>query len=216
MKMRELLLDHDNLEGSSRLDELQGVRGHLAKAGEFQNKNDVVAYLKQRGFAYVGHGTYAGVFDHPSFRGRYVLKVFCDKHYEVFLNYCIQHQGNDHLPKIYGKVLPLGQNGRMVRIEKLRPLTAAEYRSLELGKLNDYVWDHLRKPSPEAERSLVAWADRNDLRDLLSTVIDVMRSKPEGALPDLNSGNFMWRGRTLVLTDPYAGAEIPFTSIKVV
>jgi hypothetical protein len=222
--MRELI---DVVEGSdnslsfendtlTRLDELQGVRNHLGSAGDFRHTGDVITYLTNKGFEYVGHGVYSGVFDHPSFGGRYVLKVFCDRYYEDFLNYAIKNAWNDHLPKVYGKVMPLGENGRMVRIEKLRKFTPADYSATDLGILTEYIWQGLGKHTPEEDRALAHWADRNDLREFAATVIHVIKYKPEGALPDLHAGNFMWRGRTIVLNDPYSGAAVPFQQIKVV
>jgi hypothetical protein len=200
---------------AQQLDELQGVKGHLDAGKNFIHNNDVIDYLKERGLTFLGKGVYAAVFDHPSFGGRYVLKVFCDPNYEQFLNFCIKNRGNDHLPKVIGKVMPLGQNGRMVRIEKLRPFSDDDYSSWDMGILTEFAWNMMtKKPAPEDWKKLAHWADRNDLRDFCGTVFDLIRVKPKGARMDLHAGNFMWRDRTLVISDPYSGAAIPFIEIR--
>lgn len=196
-----------------RLDELQGVKNHVAKP--FARRDDVVAYLAKQGFRVLGMGNNGAVFDHPSFRGKYVLKVFSDRYYEAFLNYCIANQGNPHLPKIVGKVMPLGgqENGRMVRIEKLWPMTEAQAEEMEMDTLIGFLIDHViegQKVTPRAQRTLDEWAARHNLQSFCQTVFDVAKHKPSGAEIDMDVPNFMWRGKTLVIADPYGGDRIPF------
>lgn len=193
-----------------RLDELQGVRSHVAAT--FKRVQDVVDYLEERGFDYLGSGSYGAVFDHPSFDSRYVLKVFKDPFYEQFLNYAIKNRQDPHMPRIVGKVMRLSGYGAMVRIEVLREMSDQQYRYLRLHDQVDYVQcrvygTHLDEAETAVFNKINA---QHDLGTLMESIDNLIRAKPAGAHLDLHEGNFMYRGSTIVISDPYSGSNEPF------
>lgn len=205
MEMREIM---NLVEGAQRIDELQGVKAHTSQ--KFTNKLEVYRYLISKGFSILGTGQYGAVFDHPSFRGRYVLKVFADTFYEAYLNWVVkQGGGNPHLPGIVGKVMKLTPDASMVRIERLQELPREQYNRLYARRIADILNYPNKFPQSEMDK-LVPHADREGLRDLYKTLIDISYARPSGAMLDLNPGNFMKRGGTIVITDPYCGAKMAF------
>jgi hypothetical protein len=194
-----------------RLDELQGVRSHVAAT--FKKVQDVVDYLEDRGFDYLGSGSYGAVFDHPSFDSRYVLKVFKDPFYEQFLNYAIKNRQDPHMPKIIGKVIRLPGYGAMVRIEVLREMSDQQYRYM---RLHDQV-DHIQRrfygvPMVQAEIDIFNSNNAKfHLESLMESIENLLRAKPAGSHLDLHEGNFMYRDTTIVISDPYSGSDIPFS-----
>lgn len=193
--------------GTKRLDELQGIRQHREQT--FYTKGQVREYLEEKGFECLGIGMYGGVFDHPSFGGRYVLKVFADPFYEGFLDWCRTQDGNPHLPRIVGKVMRLTGVGRMVRIERLEPMTRVVYGQARLGRYVTFLRDRSRVKPDEVER-ITAHIDGMGLTHLRETLDAVAARTPKGGEIDLSPENFMMRGETIVISDPYAGAAIPF------
>lgn len=192
----------------SPLNELQGVKGHAA--ADLRSKNDVLMYLKQKGFKIVGSGTFGIVCDHPSFGGRYVLKIFSDSAYESFIDYCVKNAGNPHLPKVFGKMIRMKTNACMVRIEVLSPMSDADWNALFIPGL-------CRKAEQVARGELspkigMGMATHLDQESLFTTLVDVIRHKPPGAGLDLTShaGNCMMRGNTIVVTDPFKSKDAPF------
>lgn len=189
-----------------RLDELHSIRQHTSQT--FYSKYEVKSYLEEKGFTCVGIGNYTAVFDHPSFGGRYVLKVFADPFYEDFLGWCAANP-NPHLPKVVGKVMKLGEVGRMVRLEKLKPMTMRRWDWTKIERFNDM----LKRPDAYTDaqkHALAAGAVKKGLTGLFQTFEDVIAAAPAGAVMDVHDGNFMLRGDTVVITDPYGGAKIPF------
>lgn len=189
-----------------RIDELQGIRQHAEQ--DFQSKQDVVAYIRSKGFTMLGSaGMYGAVFDHPSFGGRYVLKVFSDPFYEQFLTWAAT-QNSPHLPKIVGKVMKIG-SGSMVRIERLDTMSERFWTRCGLEE----VCTEIVEFEPLTAKG---WGDVENLANArgLSALFPILKTvsvnKPSGSILDFHDGNFMLRGKTIVLTDPYSGGAIPF------
>lgn len=204
MNMREII---DAVTSEDRLDELRGIKADTQV--EFSNTKDVIEFMKSKGMTILGAGMYGAVFDHPSYNGRYVLKLFIDDHYADFIKYCQKNPGDQHLPKFFGKLIRLPYGGSMIRIEPLKKMPYSMFNSYELQDIRELVFapDRLR---PEDQTRLVNWADRLDQRPLLVTIFRLMQNRPRGSFMDLNPGNFMLRGDTLVVSDPYSGAPLPF------
>lgn len=195
------------IESTQKLDELQGIKQHTAQ--DFYSKTEVLDYMREQGFEVLNWGMYGGVCDHPSFKGRYVLKVFADPFYEFFLDWASKQPENPHLPSIIGRVSKLTGEGRMVRIERLSEMTRAAYGAARLGRYVTYLRDPKKMAPEEAERT-AAFLDQKGLGTLRESLDTIAEIKPAGAYIDLTPENFMLRGDTIVISDPYGGARIPF------
>ncbi|RYD65188.1 MAG: hypothetical protein EOP83_07935 [Verrucomicrobiaceae bacterium] len=202
--MRDLM----RLVESQQLDELQGVKGHAQAAAPLDSHDAVIDYLESKGFKRLGDGEYGGVFDHPSFKGRYVLKVFRDPMYEAFLGYCAKHPQNPHLPKIVGKVMPIGKLAHMVRIERLQDMPKQLFVNLKLDRIvASLEWPPTSHPEQMALQNAI---QQGNLHSLYTTLMSLTQAKPGRGRIDLHYGNFMLRGETIVISDPYAGAKTVF------
>jgi hypothetical protein len=194
MDMRTLI----NLCEHQQLDELQGVKAHPKR---FLSKDEFLAYMAERGFEKLGAGHYGAVFDHPAFGGRYVLKVFSDPAYEAFLEFCATHK-SPHLPRVTGKVIKVSQNARMVRLERLEPMTRAQADAADLDGMGDAAWQIAKG---EATIDLYPEYQGSTLFELL---IALERNTGIHMSTDLlGERNFMLRGDTIVVSDPYVGHE---------
>lgn len=190
------------------LNELHGVKKHAAQ--DLTTKNDVLGYLQRKGFKILGSGAFGIVCDHPSFNGRYVLKVFSDKAYEAFIDFCIANNGNPHLPKIYGRKINLKPNACMVRIEVLQDMSAGDWHQRFIPTI-------CAKAAQVARGELsykvgVDMAAFTQQEELFKTLVAIVKAKPADAALDLTQhhGNCMLRGQTVVVTDPYASRSAPF------
>lgn len=210
-----------------RLDELTGYRGNpIYKL--FQEARDIDTFarrLEESGYDVkkLGQGVFGIVFEKPG--GKDVYKVFTarDKGYLSFLKYAKANQDNPHLPRIYGNIMrvemPLnnirsqGKDWIIVRLEKLQPSDDAYPDEHQIGNYLQFT----PMPSPEEIEEL----DNNGLLDMememalefqreypqLAEVLDWVNAnanRVQGIHIDLHDENFMQRGDTVVITDPYS------------
>lgn len=188
-----------------RLDELQGVKRHLEQG--LTSKQAVIAYMQKKGFELLGAGTFGAVFDHPSFAGKYVIKVFSDQNYEYFVDFCRTQPQNPNLPKFFGKTIPLGPHGRMVRMERLyvpaNPLDRDVAAVLTLA--SRAAFDDIDES--EAEALVAGYPER--FQGLYKTAFELCMISPGGSATIDMIGNVMVRksGDTLVISDPYDGSD---------
>jgi hypothetical protein len=189
-----------------RIDELQGIKNYPKR---FYSKNDFVDWMGERGFIKLGQGHYGAVFDHEKFGGRYVLKVFSDPAYEHFIEFCLKTQ-SPHLPRFVGKVMKVSQNARMVRMERLVPMTEQQYDSAyyNLDTLC-YLADLIAFEPEENYEEDPKWAREmnSPYRPMLDLLVAVLKHADNTMTMDFSSDNFMLRGKTAVLTDPYMDHE---------
>lgn len=138
--------------------------------------------FREYGFKELGSGKYGVVFENPKYP--YIIKVFMkDAAYERWISFCLKNQSNPYIPKIRGKVIKINDMFRAIRIEKLK-----------FG--NFYETDF--------------YVDFQEfLRDNSYLPIDVNRKqifehfKKNKNLLDLHGENVMFRGKQLVIIDPY-------------
>lgn len=80
-----------------RLDELVGVKQHQ----HLSLKDLIIAFQKESGYKKLGDGAFAYAFKHPT--KPEVLKLWvADSAYEHFIEYCLAHKNEKHLPKLLG------------------------------------------------------------------------------------------------------------------
>lgn len=182
-----------------RLNELQGVKKHLKP--EIKTFSDLQDYMKELGFEYINKGKYGAVFDKPG--ADYVVKIIKDDScYLDFVRYCKDNQNNPHLPKIKGNIIKLGHRGYLVRLEKLTPLSPAEFKETGifefLRKYEDKFW-----MSPDERKLASDFEEQN--KKMANTLIELKERTPMDCHFDLHEDNVMKRGNTYVIIDPYSG-----------
>lgn len=189
--------------------------------------NDI---LKKSGWKVLGDGMSGAVAENPN--KNYVLKLFRnDPNYEVFLNVMANNQSNPHVPKISREVRKVpGSEYFYVRMEKLKKVTVPElfghfapeicyitvlahqYDIPMAESTENNVWgildrhkvdfDVLRNVDiTEMFKKLGRFPDKSwyDIVDIVLKNVDVT----ESSYLDIHDENFMKRGSTLVITDPY-------------
>ncbi|RYD59603.1 MAG: hypothetical protein EOP83_20570 [Verrucomicrobiaceae bacterium] len=197
------------VEAEQPLNELRGIRGDVEGAKDLDSKHGVIAYMEEKGFTTLGYGMWGAVFDHPQFQGRYVLKLFADKFYEMFINYCQAQPSNPYLPKFVGKIIRVNADARLVRIERLEPLTGTDDEFQDaLDRIGTYLL--IKNPKPSVAQRIERIADEYNIAHLIPTMRDLAQKLPAGAAYDVHTENMMLRDGKTVITDPWAGAEIPF------
>jgi hypothetical protein len=187
---------------SQIVNELHGIKQDAAT--DFQSKDHVVDFMVQKGFKVLGQGQWGAVFDHADFHGRYVLKLFSDQFYDAFLRYCAANKDNPHLPRVFGKIMQVGQ-GSMVRIERLTPFHADE----QTEEFLDDVGHDISVRGRITQMQLLT-AENLGLSAILPTMLALGKATPRNAAYDIHAENIMVRGDTLVITDPWGGDYIPF------
>lgn len=181
--------------------------------------------LAQYGWTVLGAGFEGAVAEHP--QKKYVLKLFnADSKYIDFINKIVKpNHGNPHLPRMdrFVRSIPGAPYFRYVRMEKLNPIPndtvlvddflpemiMSSIICKRFGKwfgishvvnnkLRDFgtkyddpkVWEIINKKPPS-----MSW---------IKTFLQIIKlSKTDRIEIDMHSGNFMIRGDTLVITDPF-------------
>lgn len=167
-------------------------------------REDAVEFLTSRGYEQLGSGTFANVFQRKS-RPNEVIKLFStsDDAYEAYIKFIMKNQGNPHFPRIIGKPMEITPDYYAVKLEKLEPVSERD----GLGKLISELYTFMIEYStPE---SLETYFDAfPKFREASEKLREFMENNSEHGWDwDLHEGNLMWRGKTLVLTDPIYNPE---------
>ena len=196
----------DLVEGRVALAELQGIKSHPR---QFEDQRDFINFMADEGFHCLGDGSYGAVFTHRAFYGRYVLKLFNDSFYEAFIRLAQAHPKNPCFPKFVGRVIPVTKTARMVRIEVLKELGRADVDRIWWSEDTSlYMLVNAAEDVADGKRTRESCDFvPDDKRDFFEALILLKRHMPAGAQGDLSSDNIMKRGDTLVITDPWSGAE---------
>jgi hypothetical protein len=150
----------------------------------------------------IGSGFFSGVFARP--QDNYVIKIFQnDKGYNKFLKYILQNQNNPHIPKIKGKPITLLKKYKIVRIEKLSPITTPEQEEI-FNKLYHYI--NRKYPNGKADnQSEIKYTIKNKYPNIIP-ILEIMIDNK--TILDFHKENMMFRGDTPVITDPYADFRV--------
>lgn len=151
-------------------------------------------YLKKKGFKELGQGSFGATYTHKNYP--WVFKLFYnDPSYFKFFEFVRANQGNPYLPKIKGKYIKIANGVYMVRIEKLEPYKWHNEKQKEIAKAIEDIY----KPAQIKKRA----ARIKQVSPLLYTTLEkISKIVGKGDQLDLHSGNFMFRGDTVVITDP--------------
>jgi hypothetical protein len=192
---------------------------------------DMKGLFSQHGWEFLGSGVEASVAKHPN--KQYVLKVFnTNSHYRLFVKFCEQHKGNLHVPKFnrYVKEIP-NTPYSYVRMEELEAISYIRYDEFlsELCvmvhylqnsriKFNNWPLVKLFYSFSRLPYKIDDLKNKKILMKLLTTKFDhvpdnswfticsdLMKDAKSNGIKyiDLHDDNFMKRGNTLVITDPY-------------
>jgi hypothetical protein len=187
------------------------------KFKQLMTGEEISTVLRSQGWQNVHFGKEGGVAEHP--RGRYMLKIFPQHSaYGVFVQSVGINNSNPHLPKFLSaaKTIP-GSEYRAVRMEKLMPMGDYDFFSHpSLMCLVQQIYDRYHLTSPYWAGKNVTWNNRNKIKiDCNSVEIDrqerqafelldhIVRAYGWADRLDLHEGNFMARGSTWVVTDPF-------------
>jgi len=181
-------------------------------------QNKIQKTLLDNGFKLLGKGNYSSVYTHPKFN--YALKIFDnDDGYTKFIKYCKQNQSNPHLPKFRGNLMRYKNSSwYAIRMELLQPFTKEEFlqeiyliKALkEIFDFNNFINSNLSAMKlydildQSDSKSYQEWKDKNKLLFQTLKDLDNLDSNSESFNIDLHERNFMRRGKTIVIIDPFA------------
>ena len=161
--------------------------------------------LTDHGYERVAGGTYAVVYGKPG--ANTVLKLVHKKDvaYLAFVKMALENQSNPHFPRFSSKLIRLNDDYKAVRMERLTPGKGAEdnYRSFIAYGLDLYFarkgnWNSMVDHAKESIRNAF------EKNPKLQEACDIMIKSLSQYVNDLHPGNVMFRGDTLVITDPVA------------
>jgi hypothetical protein len=164
-------------------------------------RNDAVELLQSKGYEQLGSGKFANVFLRKS-RPNEVIKLFGtnDEAYESYIDFIMKHQDNPHFPKVIGKPMLITPDYYAVKLERLEHYDVKKEGILLQRQISAYVED---------DRHISDFKDYLDAFPKFKEALDLLKEFNDEASYeyDIHSGNIMWRGRTLVLTDPLYDPE---------
>lgn len=161
-------------------------------------RNEAVELLTSKGYEELGSGKFANVFLRKS-RPNEVIKLFGtnDAAYESYLDFIMKHQDNPHFPKVIGKPMLITTDYYAVKLERLEPYDVKKEGILLQRQISAYLED---------DRHISNFKDYLDAFPKFKEALDLLKEFNEH-IYDIHSGNIMWRGKTLVLTDPIYDPE---------
>lgn len=161
------------------------------------------AILTDHGYERVAGGTYAVVYAKPG--ANTVLKLVSkrDVAYLAFVKLALDNQDNPHFPRFSSKLIRLNDQYMAVRMERLVEGKGVEdnYRSFIAYGLDLYLSrkGNFASMADHAKESLRSAFEKNpELQD----ACDLLVSHLSGYVNDLHPANVMFRGETVVITDP--------------
>lgn len=159
-------------------------------------RKDAVQILKSNGYERLGDGEFATVFAKKGNKHE-VLKLV-DNHDDAYLAYLDmvrQHQDNPHFPKV-GKLITITPEYSAVRMEKLSPVQLSDVRGI-INDIREYLEDYTTTDT--MKDYFGAFPKFKEAMLILRTFMEQQYSDWDW---DLHIGNIMFRGNTLVFTDP--------------
>ena len=202
------------IKKKNKIDELN-LDGYkeIAKT-EWGLPENLEKWLIERNFEEIGSGYYSKIFSSKT--ESFVVKVNkgkIDQEYLKYIDFCLSHKGNSHLPKISKpKML---DDWYIIFIEELDPIVDSveelgiydddmmEYfKNYIYGRISDYsykyfeeLWEKIKEENEDVTEQLP------DVAEVLFTAMNYCRFSYRNL--DLHIGNVMMRDKTLVLTDPF-------------
>lgn len=180
------------MRNSKIISELKGAKTHLDQP--IKNIDDLHDYMVSLGFEFVGGGEFSLVFESPLTDA--VVKVYNDECYDEFVKFCFENLTNPFLPKFRGRGVRLRDGARMIRIEKLLPLSINDCRGIQL-------LTNLVKKGGSGPHEMWDFTPKQQM--LYNTVEALYKSLRAPCTMDIHSGNVMQRPNgQIVIIDPFA------------
>ena len=194
-----------------------------------QCPREIDAYLCQNGYTQIGaESAFAWVYGSKNSKSVVKVSQKPDPAWVSFVDFCSQHRGNPHLPKMARKLIQYNNEGYFIAFMELlkESMDAPDQENIMLaycmtkfpelypsGPKRD--WNnaisfyyreafHRSPKKQDLEKMYRAWIKRNPLFE--STLKLVLQHKQEWRM-DLHSGNIMYRrtNNKFVIVDPYFG-----------
>lgn len=174
----------------------------------FEYPEDVTEFLEDNGATLLGKGQLSSVYENKNF----IIKVFTNTDYDnsvekSWYKYCRENfRKNPHLPKV-GKLIDIN-DFYIIFIEKLEKVNINDFGSLSENDLKE-LSDELRENNDVYDlynfwTNLIGFEIkfRNFLQiiEIVKLIKDISKISTKF---DIHSDNFMMRGDTLVLIDPF-------------
>lgn len=184
--------------------------------------------LEQKGYTFLNSGADQEAYLEPG-TGQ-VLKIFNTQRstkgsggsvmsedqemFATFSNYCKANANNEFLPKFSGwKQFTFNDHTYLqIRMERLTELTNLQMKyvlkflriSVEFGLSPEEVFEKLRKTAQSDYKFMIANYGEAKLLQLITTMCELYQIGQDNGFDfDLHPSNFMMRGNTLVITDPW-------------
>lgn len=187
-----------------KIHELVSARDTI-RQGQLRTHEDFYSILDGLGWKKISNNAaYSSVFANPA--KNYVIKLFeyTDLGYIKFLTLAVanRRQGNPHFPVLHGMPVRVTPNTMSVRLERLAPMTSYDDIRWWIRFMSDRDWERSIRYHPDSQAFLARWPKFMDALVALKKL-----AKSDSSIRfDLHSGNFMMRGDTPVITDPFAPA----------
>ncbi len=185
------------------LDEITLAHTRTLTRTRWGRERNIFDWLERNDFELLGEGGYASVWTDDR---RSVVKVFeNDPCYAMFVNFCRHHRGNPHLPRVT-KIYPIKKNSGIVFMELLKPSKHLHDKIIEGAQGYVYWLNQTRLNFAVSERIIKKATDFAEKNGSLSAILDelITECPLDGCRVDLHVNNFMYRGDTLVIIDPFA------------
>lgn len=181
MRLRELT--------GYKKDPLYNILQNTTDASELEDNLEAGGFKKY----VVGTGLYSSVLSRPDLN--YVVKIFeYDRGYITYLKYMEKYKDNPHVPKMRGKLINIGKNFKVVRLEKLEP-----YRNTpEHRKIIEAIDDYINAYMIHGNKAIRYTATKFPYPEMVPLLNDILQHTGL----DMHDGNIMFRGPVPVITDP--------------
>ncbi len=165
-------------------------------------------FLKNNGYEKIGKGSFASVWGKQG--EDFLLKIFdnSDKAYPEFVNLATSNK-NNHFPQFKGKMTKINDKYSGIRIERLEPMSEAQFLSLGLGPVYNYL-NYIRDVErgvehnwqPDLVKSTMQQMDNlESTQPGIRNALELIAKKLNYTF-DVQPANFMLRGGTVVILDP--------------
>lgn len=185
MLIKDIINESEQLDEITRPNDLDEARNVLYNAG----------------YVTLGSGGYGEVFYKPNSNSNFVLKLFrsIDTGYMEFIKIA-QASNNIHFPVFRGKMMKVTNQYYAIRIERLYEMPNTD----ETDNITDLIAGYIEVPNRQMyikrmktlEETQPGIIEACDILHRAMHRLDINN--------DLHAGNFMLRGKTIVITDPFA------------
>jgi hypothetical protein len=159
----------------------------------------IKVFFEQKGFRLIGQGHFSNVYSN----GKNVVKVYRnDPAYEKYLS-VIEQSPSDHFPKVISGPQAIGSDLKMVRMERLRPVTKEQYNMFATA------WGSVDLYGLEENWFL---KEHPEMAELAKACKMLQEALPKDVIPgsgrmwhDIKPDNILQRSDgTIVIADPFA------------